>query len=489
MRRLYPDFQKTFFQSEISDVDLNPYCKDEISEALHSIKEIHSDPTLCNKILKLIQFDLSLLNKDNSVQGANGMSCWELFTLLILRRTGITDYHQLSNLASNHRALRELIYLGPCDYKGYPKSTVQENIVKIMPHTINKINDLIIAKGHEYIDNPFSKLRCDSFVFETNIHFHSDYQCIYDGIRCVLREGGRLSKLISELGFRQFKHLQKKAKQLARSIGLKKKAGGKTTEEKKQDIDGDYMILLTYAKWVVDKALAVLDKALNVETQDESLLKTIKKVKSKLVFFLSGTAIEMELAERRQLKNELLSPSEKIFSIFEAHTELIMKGKVKAPMEFGHRVIVSQDMAGFITGKRMESGYTDSEICVDFIKDLQKRFECKIDCVTFDKGFFSKENKTELEGIVETVILPSKGKKTKEEKESHDESYYENKNWHSGIESAISCLERGNNLGLCLDKGLEGFDRCVAASILARNLQTLGKLLMKREREKIKHAA
>lgn len=134
---------------------------------------------------------------------------------------------------------------------------------------------------------------------------------------------------------------------------------------------------------------------------------------SEIFYYLIATQNMCELAERRVLEGEKIPHSEKIFSLFEPFTELINRGKVPYPIEFGHRVFIIQDSAGFIVHSQvMGIGVTDEKVLVDAIKNLQNRFNNRIRAVSFDKGFWTPNNLKELSGIVPLVGLPKKGRRS-----------------------------------------------------------------------------
>lgn len=297
----------------------------------------------------------------------------------------------------------------------------------------------------------------------------------------MLREGARLADLIGFDGFRQWRYLTKKIKNLGYKIVQINKSKKATKDE---ELFKGYLEILYAMEKIYEKMFSLLEAAnkFNIKSLSESKQIRFEKLSNKIYFFFSGTAIEHELAKRRVILGETIGAKEKIFSIFEPHAEMICKGKVKVRMEFGHAVIVAQCNNGFmLTGDRMESGQKDADICIPFIKELQEKYDNKIKCMTFDKGFHNPNNKKEIKVLLPEALLLAKGKTPSEEK---DHNYYDKKHWHAGVESSINALEQGNNMGVCRDKGLPGFDRCVKGSILARNMHRLGLILFEQSRQK-----
>jgi hypothetical protein len=192
--------------------------------------------------------------------------------------------------------------------------------------------------------------------------------------------------------------------------------------------------------------------------------------------------------ERRLLKGETIPSEEKIFSIFEPHTEWITKGKMRPSVELGHGLLLTTCQHHFIVDYKVMEKQKD----VSQVEDLQDRLtklypETTIHSHSFDKGFYSKDNYNLLkESGIKNVILPKKGKLNKEEKERESTKEFRSlRNAHSGIESNINMLEH-HGLNRCPDKGLHGYKRYVGLSVLAYNLHILGNHIVTEQKEKAK---
>lgn len=172
--------------------------------------------------------------------------------------------------------------------------------------------------------------------------------------------------------------------------------------------------------------------------------------------------------------------TKKKFSIFEPHTEWISKGKAGVPQELGLRVCVLKDQYGFILHHQVMEQQTDDKVAVAMVQGAKDRFE-NFTCCSFDKGFYSPENRRQLSDILDYVVLPKKGRlSAKDKKLEHSEQFVEYRRQHSAVESSINALEN-HGLDRCLDQGLHGFKRYVALSVLARNIQIIGHLIQQKE--------
>jgi hypothetical protein len=195
---------------------------------------------------------------------------------------------------------------------------------------------------------------------------------------------------------------------------------------------------------------------------------------------------QIDQIKRRVINDEKIPHNEKVFSIFEEHTEWISKGKAGIPVELGLKVCVLEDQYGFILHHHVMEKETDERIAVFMVKETQKRFPALALC-SFDKGFHSPANQEELRQVLKKIVLPKKGKLSRKDKEvEHSEEFIKARHQHSAIESAINALEV-HGLDRCLDHGLYGFKRYVALAIVGRNIQKLGALLQAKEKKEKRH--
>ncbi|MCP5088586.1 MAG: ISNCY family transposase, partial [Rhodobacteraceae bacterium] len=162
------------------------------------------------------------------------------------------------------------------------------------------------------------------------------------------------------------------------------------------------------------------------------------------------------------------------------HTEWIVKGKAGVPMELGLRVCVVEDQHGFIVHHQVMEKTTDDRIAVSIIEETKARFP-ELSSASFDKGFHSPQNQTELAKILDRVVLPKKGKLSKADKlREYDPEFIGLRRSHSAVESAINALEV-HGLDKCPDHGIDGFKRYVSLAVVARNIQQLGAVLRRQE--------
>ena len=273
-------------------------------------------------------------------------------------------------------------------------------------------------------------------------------------------------------GWRQHDHLWKKVRSLSRQIDrMALKKGPNDIARMKVP----YRKLLQKAQQITRRARQLcLDLFLPTATENDIF------GPHTLQAFIARTERVMSTARRRVLLGETVPNGDKLFSVFEPHTQLYKRGKAGEPIQFGRQVLVFEDAAGFIVHRRlMRRGQCDSQVAVEATKTVQKRFDNRVQRLSFDRGFHSPENQEQLSRLVTHLCLPKPGvKQSVKQLADADNDFLAAKQNHSGVESAIGALQSGNGLKRCRDCSEVGFERYLSLAILGRNLHTLGRRLI-----------
>ena len=460
----------------IAAVKLNLKCRDEIIPILRALQYLYADPALRRELLRLVGKDVN--QHSSRKHGRRGLSYWEITVLAAARLGCNLDYDKLQDLAENHRSLRQIMGLGdgPTEEVDFDWRRIEDNLRKLRPETLKKINDLIVRAGHELEPKAIASVRGDTFVVETNIHYPTESSLIGDGLRKVVTLAARLAKEHGLSGWRQHEHWLDKIKKLVRDIG---RASRGKSKEGPAHVRAGYQELLHQAGELLSRGRQV---AATVQAPENlSVLNLAGAADAKeLLHYVDLTATVCDTARRRVLEDEIVPNEDKIFSIFEPHTELIKRGKQPVPIQYGHNVLVIEDAVGFVVDYRVVAkGVLDQDLVVPVMKALQKRFNGKIKSASFDRAFHTPENQKDLAEIVRTPCIASKGQeKGRQQQKEGTVAFRKARQHHAGVESVIGALQAGNGQKRCRDRSKRGYDRYVALGILGRNLQTLGKLLL-----------
>jgi IS5 family transposase len=200
----------------------------------------------------------------------------------------------------------------------------------------------------------------------------------------------------------------------------------------------------------------------------------------------------IDQARRRVLNGEQVPNAEKIYSIFEAHTDLIKRGKVRTPIEFGHKVFLAESAQGLITQYEVLKGNPSDDIHVAPSLDRHMEAFGRVpELYGSDRGFFSEQNLASCKHDgVKVVCIPQRGGKKTAEREAYEKSteFKQGQRFRAGIEGRISVLFRGRGMKRCLAEGRDRFELWVAAAVLANNLMRIAVLLTKRSSRRRKPA-
>lgn len=460
----------------VDQVTLNFNCRSEIVPILRALQHIYSQPQRLKAILRLIAADVN--KHSDPERGREGFDYWVILVLAAVRLGCDFDYDQLQDLAENHRQLRQIMGIGEWQEEelSFNWRRIRDNVCLLDPKTIEKINHVIVDVGHALVPEAVETVRADAFVAGTNIHYPTESSLIRDGLRKVLALAAELAELHGLTGWRQHKHLWKKIKRLVRRIeriAARKKAGYE------KELKPLYRKLLAIAKKILDRAEELRKATEKVERADAEP----DAVKAQLTVFLERTRQVCSTAYRRMLQDEKVPNEEKLFSIFEPHTQLYKRGKAKQPVQFGRLVLLYEDGAGFVPHYCVlpRESHERDEV-VKETRRVQKRLKGRIKGASFDRGCHTPENQEALANILEQPCLPKPGPKQAAQQDAEASvAFHQARQRHPGIESAIGALQSGNGLARCRDRTERGFIRYIGLGILGRNLHVLGKLLIARE--------
>jgi transposase, IS5 family len=460
----------------ISIVPLNLNCRDEIIPILRALQHLYGEDSSRRELLRLVGKDV---NKNTSRKlGRRGMNYWEITVLAATRLGCNLDYDKLQDLAENHRRLRQIMGLGDWQDEevDFAWGRIQDNLTKLRPETLKKLNDLIVRAGHVLEPQAIASVRGDTFVVETNIHYPTESSLIGDGLRKLVTLASRLAAAQGLAGWRQHEYWLHKVKKQVRDIDRAGRAKNKAGQAR---LRAGYQDLLQVAEELLQRVrqlAAVLQAPANLSVLDLACGAGAQE----LLKYADLTAQVCDTAWRRVLHGEAVPNADKIFSVFEPHTELIQRGKQPQPTQFGHNILVLEDALGFVLEYRvLGKGVLDQDVVVSVMRELQNRFEGKIQSASFDRSFHTPQNQQALAEIVQTPCIVAKGQEQgRQQQQQGTVAFRTARQRHSGIESAIGALQAGNGLKRCRDRSAAGYERYVGLGILGRNLQTLGKLLL-----------
>jgi IS5 family transposase len=243
-------------------------------------------------------------------------------------------------------------------------------------------------------------------------------------------------------------------------------------EKAKEEGQAAYRKLIRVAETTIGQAQKVLPWLREqVACQDKKLAQTLETFTPKAQQVVSQTI-------RRVLQQEKVPASEKIVSIFEAHSDIIQRNKAHKPTEYGHKVWLDEVDGGIVTRWDILDGNpNDDRQWLPSLEHHIKLFGKAPQQASADRGVHSSENErlAQQRGI-RHVILPQPGRRSEERLKYERQSWFKRgRKWHNGVEGRISVLKRRFELNRCRDHGEVGFDKWVGWGVIVANLKTISR--------------
>ena len=420
------------------------------------------------------------LTKPNT--GRRGLTPRQILRSLVLMRVKNWDYRELRERIADGLTLRQFtdFYCDPV-----PKhDAFHRAFIKLTPETLKVVNDLLIQAAVGLGLEDGAKLRVDTTVVQTDIHHPTDNTLLWDTVRVVTRLVGRLAKALECRRIKGFRNRTRSARRRMQEIQRM------TTRQRHEQQTGKYRELIAIADKVVDSARMVLERTAKMRGKDMRADLAIGEVRKEIEHFCDLGNQVTDQTRRRVLNGEQVPNTEKIYSVFEPHTDLIKRGKVRTPIEFGHKVFLAESAQGLITQYEVLKGNpSDATHVTPSLKRHTEVFGGAPGLYSSDRGFYSEQNLASCERDgVEVVCIPQRGGRKTPQREAHEKcrDFKDGQSFRAGIEGRISVLFRGRGMKRCLAEGIERFELFVAAAVLANNLMSIAALLKRCSRRRRK---
>jgi hypothetical protein len=471
-----PDLQIT----PIEKIRLPLQSRDELPPILAGLQWIWMHPTLKAEIFALLAAKI-LAGKQAT--GRTGMDLWQILVCGVLRLGLDADWDRMEDLANHHLLVRQMLGVPATpwgeDAKVFGHQTLRDNVALLDGELLQVINARIAAAGREVFTKKDGappaalEVKADTYVLETDVHFPTALNLLWDaGRKCVdLIESWRASG--HDLpGWRKAKAWRRQLKACERTASHIVYRGGPNKEARVKRAVREYLAVgRELSAKVRESLLGLCDQAVEATRWE------------RLAYFQMMLDKHLHLVDRRLLQEEIIPSHEKVFSLFEPHTEWIQKGKQRPNVELGHRLLIASDQHQLIQDYDVPVGAVDLDQSVPVADRLLGRYGAgSVASLSFDKGFTRTEDRELLSLYVPTVVMPKRGKKSAAETARESEKkFVALRQQHSAVESEINSLEH-HGLNRCLDVGLKGYRRYVGYGVMSYNLHVLGRELLRRER-------
>jgi IS5 family transposase len=428
-------------------------------------------------IFQKIRADLAQRYPQTLTRGRHSTPVEVILRMIAVKRLYRWSYEDTEHFVADSLVLRQFcrIYL-----ESVPDDTTLIRWAnQVGPKTVEQINDRVVELARALKVTRGRKLRTDSTVVETNIHHPTDSRTMGDGVRVLSRLLRRAKEVVSErveLGKEAFRTRTRSVRRLAQQIHrVARRKGEEAAEAMKQ---------------AYTKLIKVTEASKAQAEQVRDVLKgraeeTAKRLVEQFEHFLPLVGQAITQATRRVIDGEVVPNKEKLLSLFEPHTQVIVRHKAGKPTEFGRKLLLDEVDGGIISRYEIleEGGGQDHPYLRASLEGHQQRFGRPPDLLAGDRGVSTPENeRLAKEFGVKHVVLPKTGQVTPERRE------YERQGWfrrgfrfRAGIEGRISVLQRCQGLDRSLNHGEDGFGRWVGWGIVTANLVRIARTQVARQ--------
>ena len=415
----------------------------------------------------------------NPATGRKGLTPSQVLRSFVLKSVKSWDLRELRERIADGYTLRQFTEF-------YCQSVPKHHAFncafhRLTPETVKAINELVVNAAVDLGLEDGNTLRVDCTVVQTDVHHPTDNTLLWDVVRVVTRLVGGLKKAVQQRirGFHNRKRVARRRMQEIQRM---------TPRQRHERQTEKYRELIGVTEEVVTSARKVVEQTEKARGKDRAAELAIPAIRKEINHYCKLGDRVIDQARRRVLEGEQVPNAEKIFSIFEAHTDLIKRGKVQTPLEFGHKVFLAESAQGLITQYEVLEGNPNDEHHVEpSLKRHKKMFGHIPELYSTDRGFFSEKNvqSCKQEGV-KVVCIPQCGGQKTAKRKAYEKSpaFKKGQRFRAGIEGTISVLFRGRGMKRCRDEGRKRFELWVGAAVLANNLMRIAALRTKRSRKR-----
>lgn len=408
--------------------------------------------------------------------GRDGLSAAQVLRAFVLQRVKAWDLRELRERIADGYTLRIFTTF---DAAPVPKhDAFHRAFCRLTPATVRALNDAVVRAAVTLGLEDGAQLRVDTTVVETDIHWPTDNTLLWDAVRVITR-------LVKRLGEPVPSALSGSADRTRRARRRMQEISRLTRAERPRQQTRKYRDLLGVTAGVVATARAAAATARATPPGEPLAAARVTGLCADIEHVCGLADRVIAQTRRRVLEGAQLPVHEKLFSIFEPHTDLLKRGKLPSPVEFGHKVFLAESRHGLITDYHvLLEGNPGDEVHVrPSLIGHQATFGRVPALYAADRGFHSPANVEAVRTAgVTTECLPQRGGPKSPERARHETSraFKAGQRFRAGIEGRISVLRRGRGMRRCLLEGRDRFDVFVGAAVLANNLLRIADLLRPR---------
>ena len=339
------------------------------------------------------------------------------------------------------------------------------------PKVVEDVQKRLVGIAREQKIVRGGKLRVDTTVVETNIHYPTDSSLLGDGVRVLTRTMQRLSSEVKTSG-EKIRNRMRSVSRRVMEIARTSRSRGKGVEERRKRL---YQRLLTITGQVVRQAKRLSGSVTELKRRSQRARRLGPELDRMI-----GLVCQVMKQTKARVFHEDTHFTDKVASVFEPQTEVIRKGKASKPTEFGKMVKIQEAENQIITSYEVyRERPSDSDLLVKAVEEHRDRLGQIPDLVAADAAFHSPTQEAEIKEMgVKHVSVPNRATKNLERRKIQKTRWFrKGQKWRTGSEGRISVLKRRHGLDRCRYRGDEGMDRWVGFGVIADNLINMGRVL------------
>ncbi|NOG84088.1 MAG: ISNCY family transposase [Planctomycetes bacterium] len=399
-----------------------------------------------------------------SSAGAKGMTIEQVVRVALLKQLRQLSYEKLYDELNDNISYRRFAKIHEGEVP--KKMTLNENIKKIPPEGWEEIHKVIIKAAKELGVEKGKSVRMDSTCVESNIHYPTDGELLWDCVRVIDRIIAGVMNEYPEMEIEYHNHTKRAKKRRYRIVNT-------SSKEKRVEAYKDLLKVSRETGKYCESCIDRLEKRVR-EGDIEA-----RVYKEELAGYLESLKTIINQTERRVLDGEKVEAKDKLVSIFETHSDILAKGKRK--VVFGHKILLSGGKSNLILDCMIERGnWSDAEYFEKGIERLRKKYEVHPEEIATDGGFASKDNYDyAVSKGIKKVLFTKKCTSKIAEFVRTSRAYKKLKKFRAGIEGCISAAKRAYGLSRCNWKGWQSFQSYVWVGVIAFNLSIMAESLIK----------
>jgi IS5 family transposase len=456
-----------------------------IAEEVSDLQESwmkHADAVLDDEdIITAVYEALAKRHPKSRSRGRRGIPAEMVLRLLILKHVRNWSYVVLEREVRANLVYRDFTRVGGA--KTPDAKTMGRWGIAVGPEVIKQIHERMVTIAQEKGVAAGRRMRVDTTVVETNIHYPTDSSLLGDGVRVLTRAMKRITKIAGEVGAK-LRDRSRSVKLRVLDIARAARARGPQGQER---LKRTYVRLLSSTSRVVGQARRFAREIAEgiKRSTDVAAQLALEGLRQEIDEMVPRVQQVMRQARARIFRGETRSEG-KIVSLFEPSTEIIRKGKAAKPTEFGKMVKLQEAENQIVIDYEVyDQRPSDSDLLIAAIETHEARLGRTPRLVAADAGFYSAKNETAAKARgVKRVCIPNRSTKSPERKREQKKRWFRNgQKWRTGCEGRISVVKRRHGLGRCRYRGDAGMKRWVGLGVIADNLINIGHAIEKQSAE------